>query len=396
MKKTIIIICVFVVSLFIFTPNLNAKTLQDIYNSLNGLKQQKIKQDSEKQLTEEQYNRVNIQIGETNISITTGQQKIKEAEEKIAQLKIDIDKKSKETAEIFRFLQKSQGESSLLEYVFGSKSFQDFIYRVSIVEQLSKYNDKLVKEMNQMIVENKQLQKDLKEKEKELESLKVKLQGELASLGNSIDNISETALSLADQIKALQSSISYYEREGCKLNEDISVCVNIPAASGFTRPLYSGVVTSEYGWRTHPITGISQLHDGIDLATPDWSKVYPTAPGRVAAKTVRSSCGGNALYIHHVINGVKYTTAYLHLIEFNVDVGDVVDESTIIAYSGGGATSSSNGGYDRCTTGSHLHFSIGNGFYLGGGYTSYYTWLSNTRNPKEYIYFPYRWNTRYY
>ena len=64
--------------------------------------------------------------------------------------------------------------------------------------------------------------------------------------------------------------------------------------------------------------------------------------------------------------GSGYTTYYYHLLDFNVEIGDVVDQNTIIGWVGGGAsTSSAYGGYDNCTTGAHLHFGVARGYYNG-------------------------------
>ena len=66
---------------------------------------------------------------------------------------------------MFRFYQITDGENSYLEYIFGAKTFTDFIYRISIVEQISKYNNELIDEMNQLIEENKQLKIELAKQE---------------------------------------------------------------------------------------------------------------------------------------------------------------------------------------------------------------------------------------
>ena len=89
------------------------------------------------------------------------------------------------------------------------------------------------------------------------------------------------------------------------------------------------------------------------------------------------------LYINHSVGGKKYTTVYMHLKSFNVDVGDTVFLTTVIAYSGGGASSV---GYDRCTTGAHLHFG------MFDGWTTSKTYLID---PRTKVNFPAKYS-RYY
>ena len=46
---------------------------------------------------------------------------------------------------------------------------------------------------------------------------------------------------------------------------------------------------------------------------------------------------------------------------------------------GGGITLKKNGGWDTCSTGYHLHYTVARGFYLGGGkdgYSNYSTFIS--------------------
>ena len=69
------------------------------------------------------------------------------------------------------------------------------------------------------------------------------------------------------------------------------------------------------------------------------------------------------LYINVNVNGEKYTTYYYHLLNFNVNVGDIVTQNTILGWVGGYSTSTQYGGYDYCTTGAHRHFGVAKGYY---------------------------------
>ena len=60
----------------------------------------------------------------------------------------------------------------------------------------------------------------------------------------------------------------------------------------------------------------------------------------------------------------------MHLLSVNVSVNQTVDPNTVIGKVGGGSTASSNGGYDNCTTGAHLHFGMANGWH-SVGFNSY-------------------------
>ena len=113
--------------------------------------------------------------------------------------------------------------------------------------------------------------------------------------------------------------------------------------------LRSARLTSPFGWRTHPISGNLEFHNGIDLApeTPGTAgvPVFATQDGIVRRSTSDSS-RGNFIEIEHTSDG--YTSHYLHLASFQVSVGQIVRKGQQIAVMG------TTGG----STGIHLDFGI--------------------------------------
>jgi predicted chitinase len=111
-----------------------------------------------------------------------------------------------------------------------------------------------------------------------------------------------------------------------------------------------GVKTSGFGYRN--ITGKRTHHNGIDIGVPDGTPVLSVADGEV----VRSDMGdyggyGNFIIIDH--DG--YLSAYAHLSDRQVKVGDKVKQGEQIALSGGGQGKANGAG---SSTGPHLHFEI--------------------------------------
>ena len=60
----------------------------------------------------------------------------------------------------------------------------------------------------------------------------------------------------------------------------------------------SGVITSPFGWRIHPITGASRFHSGIDIAEDYYTPVVASAPG-VVTHAGWIDGYGNAVIIEH-------------------------------------------------------------------------------------------------
>lgn len=386
MKKIFkIFLCVLSLSFLFYVPSVEAKTLQDLKNELATTRANQAAIEAQRKAAKAKVQEYNNEIVSAGANIDKAEADIQASREKIDELEIEIDEKNEQIKELLRFLQVSGGDNEYLEYMFGASDFTDFIYRSAVVEQMSEYNDQLIDEMYDMIEENKKLQKELEVKIVDLkEEIKV-FQSKLSSLNLTLYDLDDEQQDVADEIKIAQAEIEYYERNGCELHEDISDCVDIPYSNGFTRPTNSGYMSSNYGYRS--IWGGTSFHRGVDIATPEWTKVYASAPGQVyvvsKVPSGRTRCGGNMLYIKHNVDGKKFTTVYMHLIGFNVSEDEFVTANTVVGYSGGGAGTSS---WETCSTGAHLHF----GIYQGWTTSKY-----NSVDPRDYINFPAKYS-RYY
>ena len=96
------------------------------------------------------------------------------------------------------------------------------------------------------------------------------------------------------------------------MDQDVNRCNGVSAVDGWTYPLKSGCVTSEYtGSTPREDWSGGGGHFGIDLAcVGEGTNVYPAADGVVARMVYKASCGGNMLYINHNVKGKNYTTVY--------------------------------------------------------------------------------------
>lgn len=143
---------------------------------------------------------------------------------------------------------------------------------------------------------------------------------------------------------------------------------SLPASSTLSFPIPAGTFTtsSQYGTRTHPITGKRKLHRGVDYAAAIGTPVLSLADGVVVVQEVQAHNKGNKVVrIRHNIGGKTITTSYLHLNSFNVKAGDTVKAGQQIA------TVGNTGG----STGPHLHFEVWNGT-SGSTSTNPVPWLS--------------------
>ena len=370
-KYLFVIIC-----LFSFVYNIEAKSLKQLKDELAKDIANQAELMRKARETQKKINAMNKEMADLNKQIDQNEQKIKESKEKIEELQVEIDEKQKEIDNLLAFNQVTEKENVYLEYVFEAKNFTDFIYRSAVVEELTKYNDELIDSMYKMIEENKALQKQLQKEIDKSETAIDKMESLLKKYGLDMNDIDEEKRDVAADIKARKVEVAEYERvykaNNCNENVDISDCSDVPPAGQFVRPLNKGYISSLFGMRFHPTRKYWTMHNGVDIGgNPTGTKVYAAATGRVNKIVVRSSCGGNMVYIQHTIKGKKYRTVYMHLHTIKVKVGEIVTASTVIGTVGGGER------YDGCSTGAHLHLGVLKGW---DGYTYY--------NPRNYVDLP--------
>ena len=148
-----------------------------------------------------------------------------------------------------------------------------------------------------------------------------------------------TAAGLRTAVAALPGHCpagSLYAPEGALLSP---VMVNYP----LTAPL-SGPVTSQYGYRRHPLTGELDFHTGMDIAATAGTDIGAALPGTVV-EVGSDPVYGNYVRMHH---GLNIETRYCHCESVLVQQGDDLREGEPIARVG------STG----MATGPHLHFEV--------------------------------------
>lgn len=144
--------------------------------------------------------------------------------------------------------------------------------------------------------------------------------------------------------------------------------VKVTESVGYVVPISKPVtVTSEFGYRPHPITGAYELHNGIDLVNGNpTTPIYASAAGEVVIAGSYPEWYGNYVVIKHS-DGLY--TGYAHQSQLRVSVGDTVKQGQQIG----------NMGTTGPSTGPHLHFQ----FFTNGPWPSQNDFI----NPREYINF---------
>ena len=103
-------------------------------------------------------------------------------------------------------------------------------------------------------------------------------------------------------------------------------------------------ITSPFGYRVHPITGLWRFHGGIDIGAPLGAQTLAVADGTVLIAGWDNSYG-NYIILDH---GGGVHTLYAHLSQMHVSTGQTIRQGEVIGLVGSTGNS----------TGPHLHFEV--------------------------------------
>ena len=391
MKRSLkILIPLVIISLLLVPFKTNAVTLKEYEDAVAKYTKELEEKEAKIAKGKEEIAAVKKNIADTEEKITAAENEIEKLQEEIEESNREIKKKDAESKRIMEYYQVENGNNAYLEYVFGATSITDMIYRMSVAEQLTDYNDKVMKELKKLIEINKKKKIELKAKQEELQELKKKLESEKERIEEEVHGVEGTVPSTKGQIALYQKRVNYYKSKGCKSNDVIGVTCDVPPK--VTRPsnggsnVSAGVLIGANGFR-FPVNGgrISWGygaggHKGVDITRGCGTPIYAVAPGRVYyVGNTLDNYGAYMVLIVHNVDGRLVFSQYAHVQPgIPVSVGQSVDTNTVVAYMG-------STGY---STGCHLHLEMSR--YYGWGYNgSYYQYVNNIISPWTYVPSPY-------
>lgn len=266
-----------------------------------------------------------------------------------------------------------RGDTLFLELILGSGSFGEMLNKADYIEMLSSYDRKMLDEYVAYAEYVALCREGLEEEKKVLDEAKIAVEEEEASLNELIADKEQEMYKMSSDIQSKEAAIREYEAEIAAQNDTIKALEAAVAEERkrlaeeqrrrydggvFTWPAPSYTrISDEYGNRTHPILGIQQFHNGLDMAAPGGSPILAAYSGTVVAATYSGSMG-NYIMIDH---GDSLYTIYMHASALYVSKGQEVTKGEKIAAVGSTGRS----------TGNHLHFSV----RLNGNYVSPWNYL---------------------
>lgn len=108
-----------------------------------------------------------------------------------------------------------------------------------------------------------------------------------------------------------------------------------------------GTVTSDFGYRIHPIYGTRLFHNGVDIGADTGSNIMAALSGKVETAAYNDSYGYHVILDH----GNEFRTVYAHCSKLLVEKGQQIEKGSVIALVGSTGVA----------TGPHLHFEVRRG-----------------------------------
>lgn len=327
----------------------------------------------------QQVQNINDQIAAYSVLIADKQDELDEAERRYQDL-------SEHNKERIRAMEE-EGQVSYWSVLFKANSFSDLLDRLNMMDEIARSDKRRMQELTEAAEELKQIRESLLAEKANLETSRQELADAQTELEAKRAEADALLVELNAAGEAYQAELDEATAEFEELIDNIgakeaeydravdaeywATYVEPPFPPGesagggndsgayWAPPLTTGLyVVSPYGYRLHPIYGIWRLHAGVDLDADAGDPILASRGGVVTTASYEAGGAGYYVVINH---GDGYSSAYMHMTNYIVGVGDYITQGQVIGYVG------STG----AATGPHLHFTI----YRNG----------STVNPMDYL-----------
>lgn len=326
-------------------------------------------------------------------AIDKAENEIEQLDTKINNLTTSINEKSKQIEEKQKEYEKNEeifkqrmvvlyeaGQTSYLEVLLTSKSITDFVSKYYIMSEIAEADSEVLNEIETTKKEIEDTKNSLEEEKKEIDEAKKQKTEKNKELIASKNEKQSKVDSLSEEERKLQSDIEEYDstmkrisameaeiaRKQAAAAENKKTATSSNSTSSTTTSATSGVtngvtaikgtgqltwpipgytsITSYYGYRIHPVSGIYKLHNGIDVGAPKGANFVAADSGTVVLAEYYGGYG-NCVVISH---GNGMFTRYAHGTSILVSAGQKVTRGTPVLTVGSTGIS----------TGNHAHFEV--------------------------------------
>lgn len=346
-------------------------SLSSYASDLNELQEQK-------NIIQEQITETSQELDEVNNELTQNLQKINKIDESIEnskktldELNISLSNKENEMKKIEKELKKvtkkynkqkklldsrlitmyETESDNYLDVIVGTKSISDFISSYYLISEITSYDMDLLEVVEKEKKEIEQKKDILKKQKEDIENEKRTISKTEISLSNTKLLRENYVLKLSEEERQIQTKIDEYNMQMSEIENEIK---SLALVINFGEEYKGGTmqwpinghynITSNFGMRVHPITGVYKLHTGVDISATLGTDFTAIADG-IVVKAEYNAAYGNMVIIDH---GGGVQTLYAHGSEIIAELGQVVKAGDIVLKVG-------STGY---STGPHAHFEV--------------------------------------
>lgn len=320
----------------------------------------------------EQIDLVNEQINTCSRLIAQKQEELDAAEARLRELQ-------QENKLRIRAMEEN-GELSYWSVLAGANSFVELLDRWEMVSDIAKADALCLEEMeaaaaqvakakeammqDQVVLQEKreyiiEVEEQLEVRREETNELMIEMKAQADDYAAMIEESEAMQEELMASIEFKQEEyeeLKKKEEEEKEANRPSSPIIggstNTVDGVTWTMPCTYWRMSSPFGYRYHPISGIWKMHNGVDLTGAQGTPIVATRSGYVTTAAYQAGGAGYYVSINH---GDGYGSIYMHMTHYIVSYGQYVEAGQVIGYMG------TTGG----STGVHLHFGISyNGVYV--------------------------------
>lgn len=361
----------------------------ELQKKLDALQDDKEATQEKLALLQEQILLTEQQIGESQKLLDSYDQQIEDKKAEITKLEEQEDQQYDEFYTQTRWMEENGG-ASFISIIFQASSFSELLDYMMLVTDIMNYNDKIITQLEQTQADLAQARDDLQSARDDQAAAQSQLETAKADLNSQKKEADEYYQQLLKDEESYNSEVAQLQSEEEDIRADLADAQEkydkqleeakkpkptpTPAppsnggntggggnsGGGSSNPVVdpSGnwywplpgyyYISSVFGGRYHPITGVWETHTGTDVPAPGGTPIQCAKDG-VVTTVVPESAGssyGNYCIVYH---GDGYATLYAHMQSTpSVSVGESVSAGQVIGYVG--TTGSS--------TGNHLHFEL--------------------------------------
>lgn len=387
MRKILCVVLAFLICSISIVSYVQAEEMEDLKTQQEELQEQIDGATGELQGVQEELSENLQQVQKLDEKIQASQAELEELDTKMAELQKQIEEvekklkvaekrynEQKEILEVRLVTMYETSDTQYLDVILSSRSVSDFLSNYFLITELTNYDTELLEEMKAQKDEIELVKKKLDNTQEQYAATKEN-QTRTAKILENTKIVRENFIAkLSEKEQEIQTQIDEYNTKFEEINKEIlSLTLQgidtqyIGGELAWPIPGYTRI-TSKYGMRTHPITGVYKLHTGVDVSAPMGANFVAANDG-IVTKAGYNGAYGNMVIIDH---GGGVSTLYAHGSEIMVQVGDTVKRGETVVLKVGST------GY---STGPHAHFEV----RLNGQVTDPIPYITNGMVPTTQI-----------